>query len=94
MADIWNINNNFKMQAYISEMYQFNHRHDKSEENRFQYENNLLKKNTSVEQWKNPTMNFFMTGIEKLMVHLLDSVYYVRNYTTIGVKKYYTDYLD
>jgi hypothetical protein len=91
---IWKSGRNFKQQNSIPELYYFNTRHNKKDETRFEYEHVLLKKTTSPEMWKNSTMNFFLTGIEKLKVLLVESVSLIRNLFAPTVDKYYNDYLD
>ena len=82
------------MQAYIPEKYNALHRLNKSTEKRNEYELNLLQKSTSKQLWLNSTNKFFMTGLEKLLVLMVENVSSYRNYFNIVSTKYYNDYLN
>ncbi len=76
----------------IGEIYDLKHRFDSKTNRHYPWEESLLKITTASYVWKNPTMNEFLTKLEKMMVLMLEKTNLTRNYFNFTVHKYYSDH--
>lgn len=76
----------------LQELYYLKHRKDNLLHRHYPWEDNLLKNTTSTYIWKNPTMNTFLTKIEKTLVLMVEKMNVARNFFNYTVDKYYNDH--
>jgi len=75
--------------AHISELYELKHQNDSSEDNGFDYENNLFSKLFSNLMFGNKKMNYFLPLLQQNVVWMIDSTLVIRNFWNFTVDKYY-----
>lgn len=73
----------------IPEMYNIRHKHDKFNNEGYNYVDNMLKRSTSSALWNNDNMNEFLTSLNDLQVILTDTVLPTRNIFYSSLDKYY-----
>ena len=73
----------------VNELYYIKHRNDDLKHTGFDYENRILRKTLSGLMFDNPTMNTFLTYLQKQVVWMIESTLVVRNFWNYTVNKYY-----
>lgn len=73
----------------IPEMFMLRHKHDKLNDEGYNYVDNLLKRSTSSTLWSNDNMNIFLEDLNSMQVILTDSILPVRNIFYSSLNKYY-----
>lgn len=72
----------------INELYYLKHLHDDLKHQNYDWSSNLLRKTTSAHMWKNPTMNQFLTRLEKMTVLMVEKMLIARNFFVYTKGKY------
>jgi len=78
--------------SQIPELYYLKTRWNSSDDRHFPWENNILKKTTSVRPWMNPNLQGFLLLIEKNVSLMVEANNIVRNFFNVAVGKYYNDH--
>jgi hypothetical protein len=77
---------------HIPELYYLKHKHDNKLHTGFNWQDNILKNTTSPYVWKNPTMNKYLSKIEKMVSLMVEKMSVARNFFNYTVPKYYDEH--
>ena len=75
--------------VHINELYILHHRHDNELHNATEYKSNLLERSLSRSLYKNDKMKGFLDLLQPMVVHMITSNVFLRNYFNHTVSKYY-----
>lgn len=78
--------------SQIPELYYLKTRWNNKLYRHFPWEDNILKKTTSVRPWMNPNVNGFLLLLEQTVALMVESCNNVRNFFDVAVNKYYNDH--
>lgn len=78
--------------SQIPELYYLKTRWDSNTYRHYPWENNILKKTTSVRPWMNPNLQGFLVLLEKNVALMVESNNIIRNFFNVAVSRYYNNH--